>query len=329
MAALVRSKLLLTGGALVALALALAASAAAGNGGFAPVPPESPNAGGITDAWWLITFFIAAIFVLVEGLLLLFIVRFRRGRRARDADGPQIHGATRLELAWTVGPVLILVVIAAFVFYKLPGISDVPNATAGSNNLEVTVTGHQFYWDFTYPNGAITVNSLRVPVGRTVALTVVAPDSDVIHSWWIPALGGKIDAIPGRVNHTWLEAEKAGVFQGQCAELCGILHAKMLADVVAVPPDQFDAWYAQAASNATLGRDTYVGVCAPCHGLAGQGYIGPKIQGSSILTDEKALATLVHDGKNLMPAVGSGWNDAQLKALSQFVSTHKELAGGG
>ena len=108
-------------------------------------------------------------------------------------DGAQVHGNTNLELAWTVAPVLILVAIGSFIFYKLPGIEDVPAA----DRVEVAVEGHQYYWNFIYPNGVIAVDRLRAPVGQTTRLEVTAPDYDVIHSWWIPALGGKFDAIPG------------------------------------------------------------------------------------------------------------------------------------
>ena len=112
--------------AALSAALVLAAAAAAGNGGFAPAPPASPNASRINDAYWLIFGFTAGVFVLVEGALVWFVIRYRRRGRPRDAEGPQIHGSTRLELIWTAGPVLLLAAIAAFVFYKLPGIKDVP-----------------------------------------------------------------------------------------------------------------------------------------------------------------------------------------------------------
>ncbi len=187
--------------------LADASGALAGNGGFAPVPPESPNAEGISQSWWFVTAFVLAIFLLVEVLLVVFVVRYRRRNRPRDADGAQIHGANRLELAWTIAPVVILFAIAAFVFAKLPGIQDVPAATGGEENLVVEVTGTQFTWEYRYPNGVVAIDRLRAPEGRTVELEVTAPDWDVVHSWWIPALGGKIDAIPGKVNTTWFRGE--------------------------------------------------------------------------------------------------------------------------
>ena len=125
----------------------------------------------------------------------------------------------------------MLFLVAAFIFIELPGIKDIPDATAGEQQLEIKVTGRQFYWQYEYPNGVIAIDQMRAPAGIPVKLVVSAPDSDVIHSWWIPALGGKIDAIPGRTNETWFEADKEGVYTGQCAELCGLEHARMLASV--------------------------------------------------------------------------------------------------
>jgi cytochrome c oxidase subunit 2 len=310
--------------ALVAL-LTAAPAALAGNGGFAPVPPESPNAEGISQSWWFVTAFVFAIFVLVEVLLVVFVVRYRRRRRPRDADGAQIHGANRLELAWTVGPVIVLFAIAAFVFAKLPGIQDVPAATGGERNLVVEVTGTQFTWEFRYPNGVVAIDRLRAPEGRTVELKVTAPDWDVVHSWWIPALGGKIDAIPGKVNTTWFSAQRVGVFQGQCAELCGIYHAKMLASVEVLTADEFDAWLAeraaqQAAGTSPLGEELWEGACAKCHGLDGEGGHGPQVAGSQLINDPAAIEKLLRQGgRRLMPPVGRDWSDDEISAITDYL----------
>ena len=304
--------------------LADASGALAGNGGFAPVPPESPNAEGISQSWWFVTAFVVAIFLLVEVLLVVFVVRYRRRNRPREADGAQIHGANRLELAWTIAPVVILFAIAAFVFAKLPGIQDVPAATAGEENLVVEVTGTQFTWEFRYPNGVVAIDRLRAPEGRTVELHVTAPDWDVVHSWWIPALGGKIDAIPGKVNTTWFAAERVGLFPGQCAELCGIYHAKMLASVEVLPAEEFDAWLAereeqQAAGTSPLGEELWEGACAKCHGLDGEGEYGPRIAGTELIADADAIEGLLREGRGAMPPVGRDWNDAEMDALTDYL----------
>ena len=326
MAPLVRSKLLL-GGVLAAAALVLVPAGLAGNGGFAPPPADSPNAEGIRESYFWVAIFTGVVFVLVQGALLVFIVKYRRRGRPRDTDGPQVHGNTRLEITWTVVPVLILVAIGTFVFYKLPGIHDVPSATAAGGREDVAVVGQQFYWEFTYPNGAVAVDRMRVPVDRNMKLIVTAPDFDVIHSWWIPQLGGKIDAIPGRVNTTWFRAERAGVFAGQCAELCGILHARMTAEVEALPQAEYDRWVeARATGGAGLGEETYDGVCAKCHGLQGQGDIGPPLVGNALLNDTEGIDRLIRNGKGQMPPVGKDWNDTQMKAITDYLQ--KDIVGG-
>lgn len=295
---------------------------------FAPVVPESKNADGIRTSYLFITIFTVAIFLLVEGLLVAFIWKYRRRKRPRFEDGAPIHGATRLELAWTAGPVIVLFIIAVFVFAELPGIKNVPTATAGQEQLEIKVTGQQFYWSYQYPNGVVAVDTMRAPAGVPVKLDVTSPDSDVIHSWWIPALGGKIDAIPGRTNYTWFQADEPGTYKGQCAELCGLQHAHMLASVEVMPQADFSAWLAQrrtdqATGSVELGKETWAGVCAKCHGLAGEGGIGPRVAGSPTLGNPQALATLLHNGRTgpqgVMPAVGADWTDEQISSLEAYL----------
>jgi cytochrome c oxidase subunit 2 len=315
---------IVTLGVLLVLAVVAASAASAGNGGFAPVTPDSSNADGIRDSFLFVSIFVVGIFVLVEGLLLAFVFRYRRQRRARFEDGAPIHGATKVELAWTAFPVIVLFLVAAFVFIELPGIKDVPEAGAGEEQLEIQVTGRQFYWQFQYPNGVIAIDTMRAPAGIPVRLEVTSPDTDVIHSWWIPALGGKLDAIPGRVNETWFEAEEPGVYTGQCAELCGTEHARMLASVEVLEPEEFGAWLDerradQDAEGAALGEETWAGVCAKCHGQNGEGGIGPRIAGSAVLTDPEAIETTIRNGIRTMPAVGAGWSDEQVRALTNYL----------
>jgi cytochrome c oxidase subunit 2 len=287
-------------------------------GQFAPVAPESSNAEGIRDSWLFVSIFTFSIFVLVEGLLIAFIWRYRRQKRGRFEDAAQVHGATRLELAWTAGPVVVLFLIATFVFIELPGIKDVPDAAAGEEELVIEVSGRQFYWEYEYPNGVVAVDTMRAPVGVPVRLEVSAPDSDVIHSWWIPALGGKIDAIPGTTNETWFRAENEGTYTGQCAELCGLEHARMLASVEVVSQGEFAAWL--ESGNEDLGEEEWEGVCAKCHGMNGEGGIGPRIAGSPTLTDAEDLTPLLRNGRGEMPAVGADWTDAQIDALVAYLT---------
>ena len=320
----------------VGAALALAAVAHAGNGGFAPETPHSPNAGRINDAYKLIGLLTGIIFVVVEASLLWFIFRYRRRGRPRDAEGPQIHGATRLELIWTAVPVFILVAIAAFVFYKLPGIRHVPTARAQGGPLVIRVDGHQFYWQFTYPNGNVSIQELHVPANRVVRLDIHSEDVD--HSWWIPELGGKFDAIPGITNHTWLQANRAGTYRGQCGEFCGAFHAEMVARVVAEPGGAYRSYVANLAKPMILGGQEWRGVCATCHGMTGKGGYGPAIATNQILVQKQTLEKIVRNGQNIrrplssyMPPVARGWNDFQLKALEVYLKrvVYKKPGSGG
>jgi cytochrome c oxidase subunit 2 len=311
-------------------ALVLAAAAGAGNGGFAPATPHSPNAGRINDSYKLIALFTGIILIVVEGTFITFIVRYRRRNRDRTVEGPQVRGHTRLELIWTVIPVLILAAIGSYVFYKLPGIKNVPRASAAGGPLAIRIDAHQFYWQFTYPNGAVSIDELHAPVHRVVKVDIHSHDVD--HSWWIPELGGKFDAIPGKTNHTWFQADRTGRYRGQCGEFCGIFHAQMKAYAVIESQADFERWISSSATKQ-LGRSEWVGACAKCHGLKGQGDYGPQIASSPLLTDRKGLETILLNGRDqpnvpgVMPPVADGWKKQQLDALFTYVGA--KVAGGG
>jgi cytochrome c oxidase subunit 2 len=308
----------------LAPALFLAGPALA-EAGFTPPDARSPNADAINDSYNWIAIFTGAIFLIVEVALVLFIVRYRRRRRLRGEDGAQVHGNTNIELAWTVAPVLILVAIGSFIFWKLPQIQDVPSANASGGRTDVLVKGYRFYWNYEYPNGVIAVDRLRAPVDQNVRLEITAPDFDVIHSWWIPSLGGKFDAIPGVTNVTWFRAEAPGVYRGQCAELCGIQHAAMTAQVEALPREEFEAWLeeeaeAQEAGTSDLGQETYAGACAKCHGPEGEGEIGPQLAGNTLLQNAESIEEVVRNGRGAMPPVGKDWGDRQMGALTDYLA---------
>jgi cytochrome c oxidase subunit 2 len=307
--------------------LATAGVAAAANGGFTPEFAHSPNAARINTAYYLILGFTGAIFVLVEAALVVFIWKYRSRGRPRTVEGAQVHGNTRLELIWTVIPVVILAAIGIFVFYELPGISNVPEASAG-DRVNITVEGHQFYWQFDYPNGAQSIADLHVPVGKVVYLTIKSPD--VNHSWWVPQLGGKTDAIPGRTNHTWFKADRAGTYIGQCAEFCGTFHEAMRARVIATSAPEYES-YVSSQAQKELGRSEFQGVCATCHGMQGEGGYGPTLSTNPLLTQPSGLAPIVRNGFGTMPPVGEGWSDAQIKALVQYAKSkiYKGAAASG
>jgi cytochrome c oxidase subunit 2 len=315
------------------LGLVLAHVAVAGDpAGLSPRGPDSPQAAKIEDIYWLLLAITGAVFVLVEGALILFVIRFRNRGRSRTLEGPQLHGATRLELIWTAIPVVILAAIVAFVLVKLPGINGTSSARAAGRQLTVKVEGRQFYWNFIYPNGVIQVERMRVPAQRDIKLVINSEDVD--HSWWIPALQGKFDAIPGKTNHLTFKADRTGTFKGQCGEFCGYNHAHMLAAVQALPSSDFQSWYdrdarAQANGTSDLGKMTFDGVCATCHGFQAQGGFGPDLRGNPVLAQPAALETLLRNGGIKMPAVGRGWTNRQMNALLGYVKRFAGSTSGG
>jgi len=253
--------------AAVALAIAgllLVAPAAFANF-FTPKSGGSPNANEIDSLYKIILYIAAFVFVVVEGALLYSVLRFRAKRGAIAA---QIHGNTRLEIGWTLAAALILVVLTVVTFVKLPGIIDPPNSNANGLILSASVTqptppngkklticvqGRQFIWRYVYGEGCLenffgsklpySYQEMVVPTNTTVVLDIQS--TDVIHSWWVPSLGGKVDAVPGYTTYTWFKIPHPGLFHGQCAQLCGREHYAMTALVKAVPPDQYQAWLQQ------------------------------------------------------------------------------------
>jgi cytochrome c oxidase subunit II len=307
----------------VPIGLVTAAAALAGNGGVAPPQPHSPNTSAIRDTYWLILVITGVIFVLVEGALILFVIKYRRGRRARTADGAQVHGNTRLEVGWTVVPVLIVATIVGYVFANLPDITNVPKASA-ADTLDVTVEGHQFYWQFRYPGGAISIDTMVVPVNTVVNETLVGVD--VMHGWWIPQLSPQLDVIPGRVNRTWFKANKVGLYEGQCTQLCGLMHAKMGGAIKVVTRDQYDAFIkAHSAGSQTVAAEAFVGVCSKCHGDNGSGGYGPNIQNRTfdIVDTRRLLRNGLTGNIGVMPAVGKTWGPAQMNAMIQYLRKTK------
>ncbi|MCA1840247.1 MAG: cytochrome c oxidase subunit II [Actinomycetota bacterium] len=235
------------------------------------------------DSLWRLTFGIAAVvFVLVEGALLFVIVRYRQ-KSSRDAP-KQVHGNHKAEIAWTLIPVLLLSGIAV---PTIKGIYDI-SAKPKDNPLEVTVIGHQWWWEYRYPTlGVTTANELHIPVGRPVYLTLESVD--VIHSYWVPKLAGKQDVVPGRINHMTISSPVKGQFVGECVEYCGASHANMRNRVFADEASDFDTWVsdqtkdrvAPETSLAQQGEQVFVnGPCVGCHtvkGTTAAGIVGPNL----------------------------------------------------
>jgi cytochrome c oxidase subunit 2 len=237
-----------------------------------PESGGSPQADSIDTLYKIILAVAAVVFFGVEGVLLYSVIKFRA---RKDAVPAQIRGNTRLEIGWTLGAAVILVVLAAVTFGMLGDIRNPPNSDAdgfptrsienvqnasayqprppSGKALNIEVNGQRYAWRYTYPDGdtntlnnVFDYDTMTVPTNTTVTLTIKA--QDVAHSWWIPALGGKFDAVPGHLNFTWFKIPKPGVYTGQCAELCGRNHADMVARVVAVTPAQFKTWLARKRS---------------------------------------------------------------------------------
>jgi cytochrome c oxidase subunit II len=206
--------------------------------------PSSPNAHALDEIYRAILGVTVTIFVLVGGWLVYSAIRFRERPGENLPEPPQVHGSTRLEIGWTIVPILILVGLSAFTFYKLPSVSDVPK-----NAMEISVMAQQYSFTYTYPGGkhpaSADANTLVVPVGVPIHLSLQS--KDVIHDWWVEPLGQKTDVIPGRTTHTWFRADKTGTFVGQCAEFCGPGHATMLIKVKVVSQADFDAYLADKA----------------------------------------------------------------------------------
>ncbi len=299
----------------------------------------TPSGEAISDIYWFVFAISTVVFVLVEGALLLFIFRYRRhAGTPGDVEGPQIHGNTRVEIAWTLIPVLLLVAITAFTFVKLPAVQAAPDGDEPSERI--TVTAHQFYWQYRYPNGALSFDKLYLPVDVTASLQLEA--ADVVHIWWVPELTGKRDAIPGRTNELEFTPIRTGTFtNGKCGEFCGIQHARMETSVEVLPREEYDRWLEENAPTqegdrlVALGGEEWAAACAKCHGAEGEGDIGPPIQGNGTLRQAEGLRRLLYEGQDLegnpgyMPPVGRGWTDQQIEALIAYVEATPVLAGEG
>lgn len=311
--------------------------------GIAGVPGASPpdamteSGNAINRIYWVVYVLSAAVFILIELALVTFIFRFRRRRpgASMDAEGPQIHGNTRIEVIWTAVPALLLLGLSIYIFTQVPEVEARPSP--GEEPVEIRVVGHQFYWEYEYPNGALSFDELVLPVGRKVTLALTSPD--VNHSWWVPELTGKRDAVAGVTNMLHFTPMREGTFDGGvCGEYCGIEHAKMVFTVRVVSEDAFNRYVDENAPDTaeqalvTLGEDQWAAACAKCHGMEGEGGIGPPIAGNGTLTNPEGLRTLLYEGQNrpdqehYMPPVGRGWSDRQIEALIAYVRSNEALA---
>ncbi len=280
---------------------------------FAPASTPAEMIYGVSVFVLVIT---GIIFLAVFGLLVYAAVKYRR-REGDDAREPaQVYGSDQLELAWTVIPVIIVLVLfiaSARVIHQVQD-ADMPAGT-----VQVTVIGHQFWWEFRYPKlGIITANELHVPLSgtqnpRPTLLKLLSADTD--HSFWVPRLAGKTDLIPNHPNEMWIDPRIEGMFLGQCAQYCGVQHAKMLLRVYVDTPEKFDEWVAAqkrpaaaappAGESAAAGRRLFeTTACVACHRVAGTrafGRVGPD------LTHLMSRATLASGAAENTPADLRQW----------------------
>src|SRR6266849_5761764 len=255
---------------------------------FAPVSTPAHSIFGLSLFVLAVT---AAIFVIVFSLLAYCVARF--GKRADD-DGrepPQVYGSTQVELAWTVIPILIVVVLF---MATARVIASIQKGARPANAIQVIAIGHQFWWEYRYPGlKVVTANELHVPVSdpahpTPTFITLLSADTD--HSWWVPRLAGKTDLIPNHPNHMWIDPHEPGLFLGQCAQYCGTQHAKMLLRVYVQSRADFDAWVKEQREKAQLpspddvateGKKVFEQVaCINCHTVAGtpaNGRFGPDL----------------------------------------------------
>jgi cytochrome c oxidase subunit II len=252
---------------------------------FAPASTPAKSIFGLSLFVLAVT---GAIFLVVFALLLYSIVRFRKKRNDDGREPPQVYGSNQVEMAWTIIPILIVV---ALFMATARVIALVQKTSAPGNAIAVTAIGHQFWWEYHYPQlGVVTANELHLPVSDPVHptptfITLLSADTD--HSFWVPRLGGKTDLIPNHPNTMWIDPQATGVYLGQCAQYCGTQHAKMLLRIYVQSKDEFDLWIRQQRQPAFVDDDVSQGqhifettACINCHTVSGtvaNGRFGPDL----------------------------------------------------
>ncbi|TCW36180.1 cytochrome c oxidase subunit 2 [Laceyella sacchari] len=244
-------------------------------------------------------FLMCGVFAVVITIFIYVLIRFRK-RKGIDVMPEQTHGSNTLEIIWTVIPIILLAVLAVPTVTYTFDLADMPRE---DDSIKVKVTGYQYWWEFQYEGMNIkTAQELHIPVGKKVHLEIHG--KDVLHSFWVPALGGKMDVIPGRVNTMWLDAKKPGVYQGKCAELCGAGHALMDFKVIAQDQADFDKWVAQMQKPAVAqttsqkeGEKIFMQNCLGCHAGTNPRIIGPDL--NKFGTRTTIAGILPHDEQNL------------------------------
>ncbi len=306
--------------------------------------PLATPASAVRDLSYLVFAICGVIFVVVAGLLTYALFRFRRRAHDDNSEPPQVYGSNQIEIAWTVIPILIVFVLTMATARVIAALQDKSQPV---NALQVTVIGHQWWWEFRYSGlNVVTANELHIPVsppGKERPAFLTLESADVAHSFWIPQLAGKTDVIPNRANHMWLDPHETGIYYGNCAEYCGTQHANMLIRVVVDSAEDFDKWVALQKQPATAGaqaseaRNAFLGMaCITCHTVAGtpaNGTFGPDLThlmsrgtlaSGMIPNTAQTLRAWVADPQaikpgNLMPDMQL--NDKELDQVVAYLST--------
>jgi cytochrome c oxidase subunit II len=236
--------------------------------------PESPQAGAIVQLGVVAGIILGLIFVIVAGLIVYALMRFRW--REGEPDPHQLAGNRTIELVWTAIPCVIVIVLFGLTARTM-GLSDPPPAPSP----DLIVTGHQWWWEARYPkSGLLVANEIHIPVGKAFSVRLDA--TDVLHEFWVPELARKITAVPGHPNHLWIESDKPGTYLGMCSEFCGTQHAWMHFLIVAEPQEQFDAWEKAQLQPAPVPKDGAAAQglavfqklsCMSCHAVKGTGAV--------------------------------------------------------
>jgi cytochrome c oxidase subunit 2 len=316
-----------------------------------PVPsifkPRSTPADSIEHLSRFVLAITGIIFFVVFSLLTYVVIKFRSKPTGVQGEPPQVYGSTQIELAWTVIPILIVVILFLATARVIHAIQDAPKPASA---IEVTAIGHQFWWEFRYPAlGIVTANQLHIPVSDPVHptptfLKLLSADTD--HSFWVPQLAGKTDLIPNRVNEMWMDPHQTGIFLGQCAQYCGTQHAKMLLQVFVDTPEAFEAWVRAQKQPAIRDQKEIAGervfgttACVNCHRVAGASEISETGRFGPDLTHLMSRTTLAAGAAenstanlrlwiqnpdaikpgSLMPAMKL--SDADLDALVRYLGT--------
>jgi cytochrome c oxidase subunit 2 len=328
----------------------LAALAAFAAPSPSPLSPTNIFAPVSTPSQWIfelsrfVLMVTGAIFIVVFSLLAYAVVKFRKSRASDAREPAQVYGSTQLELAWTVIPILIVVVLF---LATARVIADTQKAARPGNAIQVTVIGHQYWWEYRYPSlKVVTANELHIPVSdpahpTPTFLTLLSADTD--HSYWVPRLAGKTDLIPNHPNSMWMDPYETGLYLGQCAQYCGTQHAKMLLRVYVQTRDEFDRWIqeqsqpAQLAGTVSGGRQIFERTsCINCHAVAGtvaNGTFGPDLT-HLMSRDTIAAGAAANTPENLrrwirdpgvikpgskMPAMGL--SDPDVNAVAQYLES--------